>query len=92
MSLAPDGQFRAIFGCEEFEVNSLHWQAIDRLAPGLVCEAVAPDGTIEGVRVEGAKAFAIGVQWHPELSPSESPHGALLRAFVEAARAARTSR
>jgi putative glutamine amidotransferase len=29
-------------------------------------EAVAPDGTIEAVRVENAKNFAIAVQWHPE--------------------------
>jgi putative glutamine amidotransferase len=87
VSLTPDGQFRAIFGCEEFEVNSLHWQAIDRLAPGLVCEAVAPDGTIEGVRVEGAKAFAIGVQWHPEYKSSENPLSQrLFKAFGEAVR------
>ena len=31
-------------------VNSLHGQAIDRLAPGMVVEAVAEDGTIEAVR------------------------------------------
>ncbi|MDE8342464.1 MAG: gamma-glutamyl-gamma-aminobutyrate hydrolase family protein, partial [Acidocella sp.] len=36
------------------------------LAPGLAVEALAPDGTIEAVRVEGAKSFAMAVQWHPE--------------------------
>jgi len=55
----------------EIPVNSLHNQAIDRLAPGLVIEATAPDGTIEAVRaittLEGRPAgYAIGVQWHPE--------------------------
>jgi putative glutamine amidotransferase len=47
-------------------VNSLHGQGIDRLAPRLFVEAIAEDGTIEAVRVEGARAFAVGVQWHPE--------------------------
>ena len=47
-------------------MNSLHGQAIDRLAPRLAVEAIAPDGTIEAVRVEGAPGFVLGVQWHPE--------------------------
>ena len=47
-------------------VNSLHNQGIDRLAPGLVVEGTAPDGTIEAVRLPGTAALTIGVQWHPE--------------------------
>ena len=47
-------------------MNSLHNQGIDRVAPGLVIEGVAPDGTVEAVRVATARAFAVGVQWHPE--------------------------
>ena len=50
----------------EIGVNSLHNQGIDRLAPGLVVEGVAADGTIEAVRVAQAPGFAVGVQWHPE--------------------------
>ena len=49
----------------EIPVNSLHNQGIDRLAPTLVADAVAPDGTIEAVHARGA-GFAVGVQWHPE--------------------------
>ena len=60
------GELARISGAEEIEVNSLHGQGLDQLAPGLVVEAVAPDGTIEAVRVEGAKSFALAVQWHPE--------------------------
>jgi putative glutamine amidotransferase len=60
------GVLAGISGGEEIEVNSLHGQGIDQLGAGLVVEAVAPDGTIEAVRVEGAKGFAIAVQWHPE--------------------------
>lgn len=53
-------------GKETIMVNSLHGQAIDRLADSLAVEAVAEDGTIEAVRVKDAKNFALGVQWHPE--------------------------
>ena len=73
---------------ETVRVNSLHRQAIDRLGNGLVAEAVADDGTIEAVSVKDAKAFAIGVQWHPEYWHREdnvSRH--LFQAFGEAVRA-----
>ena len=53
-------------GGEGLGVNSLHNQGIARLAPRLVAEAWAPDGTIEAVRVRDAPGFALGVQWHPE--------------------------
>jgi putative glutamine amidotransferase len=56
----------AILGDGEAQVNSLHRQAISRLAPRLAVEAVAEDGTIEAVSVIDAPGFAIGVQWHPE--------------------------
>jgi putative glutamine amidotransferase len=60
------GELAKISGAEEIAVNSLHGQGIDQLADGLAVEAVAPDGTIEAVRVTGAKNFALAVQWHPE--------------------------
>ena len=47
-------------------VNSVHQQGINRLAADLLVEAAAPDGIIEAVRVRDSKAFAYGVQWHPE--------------------------
>ncbi len=66
-SIVPSGAALAeLAGGEELGVNSLHNQGIARLAPRLVAEAKAPDGTIEAVRVRGAPGFALGVQWHPE--------------------------
>lgn len=64
--ISPHSWLHRIAGAAEIAVNSLHNQGIDRLAPGLVAEAVAPDGTIEAVRVERSAGFAVGVQWHPE--------------------------
>lgn len=85
--LAPEGLLAGLFGTTEIEVNSLHWQGIDRLAPGLVVEGRAPDGLIEAVRVEPARGFAIGVQWHPEFRVLENPVSrALFAAFGAAAR------
>jgi putative glutamine amidotransferase len=71
--LTPGGTLERLLGTPEISVNSLHGQGIDRLAPGLVIEALAEDGTIEAVRVEGAAAFALAVQWHPEWRPQDNP-------------------
>lgn len=49
-----------------FKVNSLHSQAIDRLAVRLFADAVAPDGTVEAVSMPDANGFVLGLQWHPE--------------------------
>lgn len=74
-------------------VNSLHGQGIRRLGEGLVAEAHAPDGLVEGVRVMGAPAFAYGVQWHPEWQHERHPfYQHTLEAFAQACRAHRERR
>jgi putative glutamine amidotransferase len=85
------GQLARIVGSTKILVNSLHGQGIDALAPGLVVEATAPDGTIEAVRVERARSFAIGVQWHPEWGyADDSASIAIFRAFGAACAAYRS--
>jgi putative glutamine amidotransferase len=87
IELIPDGVFARILGGNRIAVNSLHWQAIERLADGLVAEGRAPDGVVEAVSVRGSKGFAIGVQWHPEYKVMENPDSVkLFRAFGAAAR------
>jgi putative glutamine amidotransferase len=79
------GELARIMGATKIQVNSLHGQAIDQLADGLAVEAVAPDGTIEGVRVVDAKNFALAVQWHPEWEVTHFPDRLrLFQAFGEA--------
>jgi putative glutamine amidotransferase len=90
VALAPGGLLAGLAGAEaeEIMVNSLHAQAIDRPGDSLAVEATAPDGLIEAVRVEGAPAFALGVQWHPEWRVREDPFSlAMFEAFGDAARA-----
>ncbi|XUW86892.1 gamma-glutamyl-gamma-aminobutyrate hydrolase family protein [Burkholderia sp. M6-3] len=67
VSLTQGGLLQRLAGGpNEVRVNSLHGQGIEQLGMGLVVEATAPDGLIEAVSVSGARAFALGVQWHPE--------------------------
>lgn len=87
ISLTPGGKLERILGVQELEINSLHWQAIDRVADRLAVEAVAPDGTLEAVSVKDARAFALGVQWHPEYKVWENPVSLkIFEAFGAAAR------
>lgn len=77
-----------IFGSGEIRVNSVHRQAVGRLGDRLQVEATAEDGTIEAVSVIGARAFAVGVQWHPEYwVRSDDASLRIFRAFGEAVRA-----
>jgi len=87
VTFEDDSRLAELLGCRCIQVNSLHRQAIDWLAPRLVVEARADDGTVEAVRVADAPAFAYGVQWHPEYWASTDAYsGALFRAFGKAAR------
>src|SRR6266478_7659334 len=66
VTLEPGGLLLSLVGTERIQVNSLHWQGIERLGRGLAVEARAPDGVIEAFRVQNAQRFAVAVQWHPE--------------------------
>jgi putative glutamine amidotransferase len=72
-----------------FQVNSLHSQGIDRLAPKLHADAIAPDGIIEAISMPDAKSFVLGAQWHPEWRWAENKISrAIFAAFGEAVRQA----
>ena len=86
--VTASGLLARIVGTTEILVNSLHGQAIDRPADGLVVEARAPDGTIEAVSAPSAPGFVLGLQWHPEWRWSDHPASvAIFKAFGEACRA-----
>jgi len=93
ISLDPGGIFATLVDETEVKINSAHGQGIDRLADGLAVEALAPDGIIEAVRVENAKTFSIGVQWHAEWRYDEHDLAqALFKLFGVAARERRMAR
>lgn len=66
VNLAPDGLLASLAGASTWRVNSLHGQGVATLAPGVVVEAQAEDGTIEAFRVPDAPGFNLAIQWHPE--------------------------
>jgi len=71
VKLTPGGYFanianKAGINGKSIMVNSLHGQAVDKLAKGLVIEALSDDGVIEGISMPSAKSFLVGVQWHAE--------------------------
>jgi putative glutamine amidotransferase len=83
----PGGLLESLLGTGSLTVNSVHGQAVHRLAPGLRVEALAPDGVIEAIHAPDAPGFNLGVQWHPEWKAAGNPVSeALFHAFGDACR------
>ena len=66
------------------DVNSRHHQAVEKVAPGFVASATAPDGVIEAIEDPSAR-FCLGVQWHPENFWRTGEFRPLFEGFLEAA-------
>ncbi len=82
--VTPGSKLHAILGEAEVGVNSLHHQAVKRIAAGFIVTAESPDGLVEAM--EGVdQPFCLAVQWHPEELTELPGMRALFRAFVEAA-------
>jgi putative glutamine amidotransferase len=73
-----------ICGADELSVNSAHHQAVKTVGPGVIVDAIAPDGVIEGIE-DPRYRYCLGVQWHPEYSISVGDER-IFDAFVAAAR------
>lgn len=85
--LVEGGLLRDLAGTDTVTVNSLHSQGIARLADGVTVEAVADDGLVEGFRVDGARNFALAVQWHPEWQVTQNRFSMVIfKAFGDACR------
>jgi gamma-glutamyl-gamma-aminobutyrate hydrolase PuuD len=65
-------------------VVSRHHQAVASVGGAWSVSARDDEGLIEGIE-RADHPFALGVQWHPELSPEGDPNDRILRAFVNAA-------
>jgi putative glutamine amidotransferase len=88
VAVVPGSWLHRVAGATTISINSLHNQGMDRLAPGVVVEGTAPDGTVEALRVATAPGFAVGVQWHPEYDwMTDAVSRAILASFGDAVRA-----
>jgi putative glutamine amidotransferase len=75
-------RLRKIIGRQSLEVNTTHHQAIKKLGRGLLVNAVAEDGVIEGIE-STQHEFVLGLQWHPEvLAPRQRLQRRIFSAFV----------
>ena len=72
-----------VTGAEMLAVNSAHHQAVKRAGPGVVIDAVADDGVVEGIE-DPRQRFCLGVQWHPEFELSDGDRR-IFRALIEVA-------
>ena len=86
VKVTPGSLLHKICGANEMQVNSAHHQSVKTVGPGVVVNAVADDGVIEGIEVPRLK-FCIGVQWHPEFGVDQGDRQ-LFKALIEAAKAA----
>ena len=99
LAIVPDSRLAQLYpGDAPVLVNSIHHQAVQHLAGGLVAEAHCPeDGIVEALRgADNGRAgggWVAGVQWHPEFhwrrNDRLDPEPMLLD-FLHAARAGRS--
>ena len=92
VQIAPRSRLASLLeGGEKVEpkVNSSHHQAIRTPGDNLRVVAVSPvDGVVEGVELDSADHFVVGVQWHPERTYTQSAFSrAIFTAFLGAAEA-----
>lgn len=62
--IEPGSRLAKCLGTDRTDVNTLHHQAVKKLAPGFKATAFAPDGVVEAIESETLPVA--GVQFHPE--------------------------
>lgn len=83
--LEDGSTLHAIHDTTTLQVQSIHHQAVRRLAGGLTALAWSADGVVEAAEL-AANDFVVAVQWHPELDPSEAVTRRLFDALVDRSR------
>ena len=51
---------------ETLQVNSMHHQAVNKVAPNFEVDAISDDGLIESIHYKSDEQWILGVQFHPE--------------------------
>jgi putative glutamine amidotransferase len=84
VDLEPASLLARLTGRTRLDINSIHHQGIDRVAPPLRAVGRAADGLVEVLESEELRVLA--VQWHPECLPREPSSGELFGWLVATAR------
>lgn len=80
IKLDPGSILAALGAADATRVNTHHHQAVKAVGAGLKATAWASDGIVECIEDSRGDRYAIGVQWHPELTWDNDP---LSRALFE---------
>jgi putative glutamine amidotransferase len=83
-TLIAGSRLAKLAGTERVHINSSHHQSIDRAGEGLRVTARSAEGIVEGVELEGAGQWVVGVQWHPERMPEDAFAQKIFGDFVAA--------
>ena len=79
IAVEPDSRLAGVLGTTNIVVNSMHHQAVKRLAKGFKVVARSPEGVVEAI--EGTDYPAIGFQFHPEKLLCKDREEAFLKIF-----------
>lgn len=86
VEVVPGSLLQRVFGGRTtLNVNSIHHQAAKTIGRGLVVNARATDGVVEGLEHPG-QPFCLSVQWHPEDLKAGESNQVLFDTLLEAAR------
>lgn len=83
LTVMPGSRLAQLLQTTSAEVNSLHHQACNKLAPEIRQVAVAPDGIVEAAEISD-HPYAVGVQWHPECIQDTPDQQGLFAGLVNA--------
>jgi len=90
--IAHGTRLEKILRRRSLEVNTTHHQAVKEIGTGLVVNATAEDGLIEGIE-SSRHSFVLGVQWHPEvLAPRHVAQRRIFSFFIDSCRRAHRAR
>ena len=85
VALTKGGVLARRYGTDRLTVNSVHYQGVDQLAPGVLAEAHASDGLVEAFSAKRNGAEVLAVQWHPEWQTADHPQSQTFFALYGAA-------
>lgn len=83
--IESDSTLQKITRRSRIRINSLHNQAVDRLAEPMRPSAWDEDGILQAIE-HPQHDFVVGVQWHPEYMPYSGAQRRLFRLLVAAAK------
>ncbi|MFT8323253.1 MAG: gamma-glutamyl-gamma-aminobutyrate hydrolase family protein [Bacillus sp. (in: firmicutes)] len=87
VTIVENSRLEQIMKDTSVRVNSLHHQAIDRVANDLAVVAQSSDGIIEAVEHKSYQNFFLGIQWHPEsMAATNEAMNRLFAQFVKSAK------